>query len=193
MERLGFPTRLRATLRNAYHAEDAHRRYKVAGRLGRKEQIAANRGLIQGCAISAAMMTVCTIPWARWVRDGLTVADDGDGADLRQGIEPVLRAHVGDQWQGDEWDLMAEPANNLTFGGYIDDIHVASTDARQVRRAHLLTLVWAEAMQVELSTTKSKAWGGMHLRIRGTTLAQDDAGELLGEEVKAQAGSGKMS
>jgi hypothetical protein len=50
----------------------------------------------------------------------------------------------------------------------------------EVKRAHLLTMMWAEALKMQLNPTKSVALGQIKLEIKGQKLKCEKIVKLLG-------------
>ena len=57
------------------------------------------------------------------------------------------------------------PSAQVHSGGHADDLHLISRLVLQVFRGHVLTLVWAAALGMKLSATKSFIFGAVKLYV----------------------------
>ena len=181
LDRLGYPSSL-AQLAHDFHANLVVR-YKFAGFLGSKFGFQeGRRGAPQGDPLSMVYMNVIVVVWMAAVEHGLSLAVPspgrvGDGV-FRE-LECVLE-HSPDVVAQDV-ALMAVPKGDARYGGYADDTHAASHDGNQVRRVHLLTVVWAYCFALKLSPTKSIAFGGVPLFVGAQRLPAGSGVKMLGD------------
>ena len=175
--RAAFPPLTMGLMQDVYSS--AQRRFKFAGRLGTPQPLAPLRGVVQGCALSAAAMVLTTYHWWRMLQGGL-----GDGQQTAVTVERLCNQAVSPEAASAAALDACRPANaSLLAGGYLDDMHVASESLAEVRRAHVITVLWAHALGVRLSPGKCVAWGSAHLRVAGQEMRREQDIELLGEVV----------
>ena len=56
---------------------------------------------------------------------------------------------------------ISRPKRDFKFGGYADDVHLASISELGVVRGLFVTMLWAKAFKVKLNSKKSISFGGL--------------------------------
>ena len=175
--RAGFPPRVLRLLIS--RCSMAQRRFKLDDWLGEPQALGQLRGVAQGCSLSAVLMTVCTLYWWAWVRDGIRCTPPQWSA-----VVTAAKEAVSQDLTDNELALLRVAATpSLHAGAYLDDIHLASQSQNEIMRGHIITAVWAKALSVTISTDKSERWGDTPLRLQDTLLQKTGEICILGEEV----------
>ena len=178
MDQLGFPTQIATLLKDM--RTHFTRRFKVNGHLGMPRRQPACRGALQGCAFSMFLMNVATVPWFCMCRQGLPLAD-------ATRIVQALREREGwdDEAAQRACHLLSRPAAGdlvLHRAGYADDLHAASMLDEEVERVHVITIVWAAVLSVDVNTLKSRVSSDtLRLAIRGRPLPAEALQKILGD------------
>ena len=173
-DRTGMPRKMRGMMMQLY--ERLIRRYKIRQSLGKPAPFGPLRGVPQGCPICLLVMNLMTISWAKWQKNGVR----RNVLVLHNALEP----HMGEAEARKVAVLVQRPANaNTHAAGYLGDMHVISEEREEVQRAHGIVLLWAAAIGVELSPSKSNAWGDVDLFIGRKAVPKGETMNILGDEI----------
>ena len=155
------------------------RRFKFNGYLGEPVFSNQKRGALQGCAFSMVAMNVAALAWFAATRRGFN-------AELFAQAAPLVKATLvcsDADWPQTSSLLCSAGSPDVRSGGYADDLHAAGTSKEGLKRVHWLTILWAEALCIQLNPDKSVVLGNLHLSVGAQNLKCVEDAKLLGDVV----------